>query len=431
MGKEIKKTTRRRVKKSISSADKGLEIVHKEQEKRDKNNKKRSKVVKSKTEKKIKKIKQEREVKKSSKNVKVIAIIVSLIVLSLIYNNYHKLGIVFTKNINISGAKVITRTSSNNIIKEYRDEILVYSSGTYTTYNKYGKETWEKKLDTTFVPEIATAGKYIQIINKNNGYVYLYNNKYESARIKIDGTIKSGIITEDGMSIIEYSKAGAKTILGVYNKNGNEEYKIKLNSNTISQYVMSSNSNYLAYSEVIIDGISLSTNINIVDLSKANDETYTIPTLITKENELSYKMFFNGNKLIVLFENGAAVLSASSGKVSEFKIPNVNLLNLDIGTNKYSYVSLNSKKTSGYILSLLKFGDIESKDVLLKEAPIEIIYKNDLVYVVYKKQVSIYNSFEMNIKNYTSDTILTTPTIFNSGKSVAVPTSNKIIVFTI
>ena len=403
MEKEVNSNKRRRVS---SSTDSAIEILQNENQKKrreiEKNNKKTKKIQK-------KNIKNKTGMTAKKKRMIKVVIVVALIIAAIILiKNYHKVGLVINKEITTKDSVVISNASSNNIIKPYRDEILVYSSGTYATYNRFGKQTWTVKLDTTFVPEISTAGKYIQILNKDKGYIYVYYNKYESARIKIDGTIKSGKILEDGTSLIEYMTAGSKTVRGLYDKN-----------------------RYLAYSEVVIDGISVSTKINVIDLSSAGKEDYTIPTVVTKDNEIAYKMFFDGIDLITLFENEVVICNVNNNKIKEYKMPQENILNIDVSNKKYVYTSLDSVNESGYILAFLRFGDVESKKESLEELPVSIKYHDGLVYVTGKKSVKIYNEFGVNVKSYNSDTIISEPTVFNSGKSVAVPTSNKIIIFTI
>lgn len=410
------KTNNRNIKKT-ELVDKGLEILHKDQEKR------RNNLAKSNLKKKTSK---KRHVNNKQKTI-IILIILIIIVLSII-NNYHKLGIVFVKDISEDDAIKIITTSSNNIIKEYQNEILVYSAGKYTTYNKYGKKTWQVKLDTIFVPEINTAGQYIQICNKSNGYIFVYYNKYESARIKIEGTIKSSTINEKGTTIVEYAKAGSKTVLGIYNNKGEQLYKIKLNTSIVGQYVLSNNSRYLVYTDVITDGISVSTNVNVIDLKKANSDNYQIPTIMKKDNDLIYKLLFDGNKVIALFGDKVWQYNLTTQSQQKYDIPNINLLNIDINSKRYIYVYSKDKE---YILSYLEFGAEKSNDIILKEIPTNIVYYDGLIYLGYKKTISIYNSFGSNIKNYKSENMLTSPIVFNYGKSVAVPTSNQIIIFNI
>lgn len=426
MEKEVNSKKRRRVS---SNTDSAIEILQNENQKKRREIEKNNKKTVKKNKKNIKDI--TGQAAKRKRMLKVCIIFVLIITAIILIKNYHKLGLVINKDITIKDAVVIPNASSNNIIKPYRDEILVYSSETYSTYNRFGKQTWKIKLDTTFVPEISTAGKYIQILNKDKGYVYVYYNKYESARIKIDGNIKSGKILEDGTSLIEYMTAGSKTVIGIYDKNGKEHYETKINSNTIGDYILSDNDRYLAYSEVVIDGISVTTNINVVDLKSAGKEDYNIPTVITKDNEIAYKMFFDGKDLITLFENEVVICNVNNKELKEYKMPQENILNIDINNKKYAYTSLDSEKESGYILAFLKFGDLESVKESIQELPINIKYQDNLLYIGGKKTVKIYNEFGVNVKNYNSETILSEPIIFNSGKSVAVPTSNKIIIFTI
>lgn len=394
---------------------------------------------KPKTENKGKKILDLKKITNKSKNINmffnkkyitiVIIIFTSLIAIYM-FLNYHKLGIVFNKNISDEDVINIDMASSNNKIIEYKDEILVYNNNLMITYNKFGKKTWEKRLESTFIPTIDTAGSFIQVINKDSGYIYLYGNKYEIARIKIEGKIKRAKITENGISIVEYSAKGSKTTIGTYNKNGKPLYLVKLNTNTISNYVLSDNDRYLVFSEVNIKGISLSTTLKILDLHLAKSDSYQIPQIITKENELAYNIIFRGSKISVLFDEGVVTYNINTKKTNQYITPDVNLLNIDIAYNKYFYVSHN-QGSEEYVFSIIEFGSKKRKTIKISEAPRHFILKDQITYISYAKKINIYNSFGVNIKNYNSPNIITKPVVFNNGKSIAFISSNKITIFTI
>lgn len=230
------KQKRRKQNKDNGELSKGIEIANKAVEK-DRKKKKQT-------------LEKQEKVKKDNKIFKYIIMIIVVVVIILLFKYRHIIGITFSKEITEENAIVIETTTSDNKVYPYQNEILVYSKGTLSTYSRYGKKTWEYAFDETFIPEINTSGKYIQVINKDGGYIYVFENKYESCRKKIEGSIKLARINEKGQSIIHYSKEGVKSDIGIYDKKGNQEYEVTLKTDNIADIILSDNGRYLCMYEV-------------------------------------------------------------------------------------------------------------------------------------------------------------------------------------
>lgn len=363
--------------------------------------------------------------KKQILKVGVICLIVLLIIL---FANYTKVGIVFNKKITDKNTIHVDLTTNKNSIYPYKNEVLIYSPGKLATYNKHGKQTWSTTIEGIVGAKVSTAGKYIQVINEDKALAYIYKDKYECARIKVDGDILSGTINEKGDSVIEYTSTGAKKTLAVYNKSGKLKYNVKLSNNIIGQYVLSDDSKYLAYIDVNIQGISAASTVNVVDFSKSSDNL-NVEKIQPETSDLIYDLTFNKNKLSYRLEKQVITynLNNKTKKVSEMEKEGIT--NIDIDKSKFAYVVANADGT--YSFSIRKIGAKESKLVALREMPKSFEYIDGNVFVCYQKHIDIYNSLKMNIKQYESDMVIANTTVFNEGKSVAVLLSDKIVIFTI
>ena len=260
------------------------------------------------------------DIKLNKKQISTLVIVLLAIVLIVVINNYTALGLVLNKNINSDDVTTIELKTSNNKIYPYLNEVLVYNKGVITSYNSYGKATGEIVLEDTIEADIQTSGKYIQVINKDKGLVYVYKNKYETARIKTEGQIYSGSINEKGISVIEYSSSGNKTELGVYDNSGNKKYNIKLNNSVIGKYVLSDNSRYLAYVDVNVKGISAQTNINVIDLSNVKNNETVAKTVYTAENDLAYDIYWDGKNIVTRFAENYLIYNISSDEKNIIRI---------------------------------------------------------------------------------------------------------------
>ena len=374
------------------------------------------------------KLKKKFNINLDRKKITAIIILVCILIVIIIVNNYTSLGLVINRNINSEDAVQIELQSSNSKIIPYGDQVLVYSKGRIVSYDSYGKNTGEIVLQDTIEADVLTAGKYIQVVNKDKDVVYVYKNKYEVARIKVDGEVYSANINSDGTSVIEYSSNGTKTALGIYDGSGNMKYNIKLSNNVIGKYVLSDNSRYLSYVDVNVSGISVTTNINLIDLSNI-DEQASAKTIHAENNVLAYDLYWSGKNVIARFDESYMIYNTSSNTKEIILVGQGQISNIADYSNRYAYTELDEK--GNYILSIKKMSSDNKKRISISDAPKYFEYENGIIYICYQKAIEIYNNFGMNIKNYTSDTIITKPIIFNSGRSLAMAISNKLIMFTI
>jgi len=362
---------------------------------------------------------------------KIIAIIICIVVVLCVIaiNNYTSLGLVLNKHIDTEDTVQIELQTANNKVIPYGNEILVYSQGTITSYNNYGRQTNQITIEDTVDADIITAGKYIQVIDKDKGLVYVYKNKYEVARIKIEGDIYRGSINSEGTSVIEYSLNGNKTELGIYNNSGEKKYNVKLSNNIIGKYVLSDNSRYLAYTDVNVDGISAQTNVNIIDLLHIKEDATNTKVVYTENNSLAYDIYWSGKKVVVRFEDNYLIYDANSDKKETVQIDDGQVVNIGDYDKRYAYIKLD--ETGNYILCIKKMSSDNIKTIIIDDIPKYFKYENKIVYVCYANKIEAYNNFGMRIKQYDSRMVITEPVVFNNGKSIAMAISNKLIMFTI
>lgn len=352
--------------------------------------------------------------------------IVAVLVTLLCIMNYSDFGLVLNKSITDEDVTTVDLISSNNKIYSYYNEVLIVDSSGISTYNKYGRKTWDLDMQGAIDTRIDTNGKYLQVINADKSMVYIYKDKYEIAQIRIDGKILYGTINPKGDSVIEYEASGNKAILAVYDKNGKLKYNIKLSNNIISAYVLSDDSTKFAYVDVNISGISATSSVQLIDL-KNNGES-KVEKLATEENTLIYELEFSGNNIVYRTDKEVVSINLSSKNKKSSSVEQEGIVSLDLNKNKYSYVEFENGK---YLLGIRSIGGKNTKEIETKEAPRHFIYMKDKTYICYQKEMHIYNNFKMKIKEYKSDMVITKPVILGEGNNIAFLVSNKLIIYTI
>ena len=365
------------------------------------------------------------EFKGFTKKQIVAAVLIALgLVIVLCLMNYSEFGLVLNKKITDEDVVKVDLISTNNKIYSYYNEVLIADSDKITTYNKYGRKTWEIKMQGAIDAKIVTNGKYLQIINTDKSIVYVYNDKYETAQIRVEGKILSGNITSKGDSVIEYEASGNKKILGVYDKHGKARYNVKLSNNTIGQYILSEDSKKLVYVDVNINGISVASSIKLVELK----DSAKVVELALKENSLIYEMDLVGTKLTYRTDKDIVQLDINTKREKKSSVEQSGVVSLDLDENKYSYVEFNNGK---YLLGIKSIGGKDKEKIEIKEMPKHYIYSKNKVYVCFQKEMYVYNDYKMMIKEYNSDMVITKPVILGEGNNIAFLVSNKLIIYTI
>lgn len=368
------------------------------------------------------------EFKGFSKKQIIYAILIAVVLVSMLcIMNYSDIGLVLNKSITDEDVTIVDLIGSNNKIYSYYNEVLIADSTGLTTYNKYGRKTWDVDMQGAVDAKIATAGKYLQVINSDKSTVYVFNDKYETAQIRVEGNILYGTINTKGDSVIEYESAGNKTVLSIYDKNGKAKYNVKLSNNTIAQYVLSSDSSKLAYVDVNINGISATSSVQLVNLKEKADEL-KVEQIALEENTLIYELDFSGNNLVYRTDKNVVSINLKTKKQKTSSIEQEGIVSLDLNKNKYSYVEFENGK---YCLGIKTIGGKDKKEVEVSELPKHFIYIKDKVYVCFQKEMYIYNNSKQQIKKYKSDMVITKPVILGKGNNVAFLVSNKLIIYTI
>ena len=385
--------------------------------------KKENKNDKKSNKRKIKKI-------KISKKAKIIGIFLVIVTICIILiSNYTYFGLVINKNISTKDTVKVDLSSSNNETFAYNNGILIYSNGNLTFYNKNGKLNWTVEVEDTIRADINISGDYIQVINKDKNIIYIYKNKYEVSRIKVKEDILSANINSSGVTTVEYKPTGTKRAIGIYDNKGKQKYDIKINNGLVGKYVLSENARYLAYVEIDISGTSAYTMVNLIDLNKTDKGEDVHKTIFSQDNSLVYDLYFSGKKVIIRTDEKFLVYNLSSDKIDSVEITSKAYENVGSYDLKYAYIKFD--ENASYYLTLANMLSNKNKNIQIKEVPKYFFYKSGLAYLCYSKSIEVYNNFGMKIKEYTSDTIITRPVIFNDGKGVALLVSNKLIMFDI
>lgn len=358
----------------------------------------------------------------------VIVLCILAVIAYYILNNGHKLGLSINKKLTIKNASKITVSNSDSIVKSYSDKILIYEYGKIKTYSSKGKLLYENKVDNIFAPSINTSGTFIQLVNNVSGDVFVFDDKYQVGTISLGKEIISSKITADGLSIIHYKALGSKSALSIFDKKGKELYKINLESNLLNNYLLAGGNKYLIYVEPNTKGISVVSNVNLIDLNSLDK---SIQQIISKENEIVYDINYKSGNINIITDSTVISYNILNKKVKEESIIKDTPIDVEIDSNTYIYTTSNKEDLNYTNCNIKKIGSDKIDSFSFKGKHKYFKVQDEIIAIGFQEEIYLYNIFGKQIKEISAQGVVTQPYIFNNGKNIYMVISNNVLVYSI
>ena len=173
---------------------------------------------------------------------------------------------IFRKIINEEKVSSIDIDGLKNInVFAYNNHLAMLEQNKLKIYNKSGVS--EHSLDIQISnPLFETNGEYLCIAEKGGQKIYLINNKNVVWQKDIEGDISSINVNKNGYVSITISGTSYKTVVQLFNSNGDELFKQYLGTTNAIDTDISNDNKYLAIAEANFSGIVVQSNIKIISI---------------------------------------------------------------------------------------------------------------------------------------------------------------------
>lgn len=378
----------------------------------------------------------------SKKKIAIVSIIGFIILLVIVLICIYSLNKEFRKNIDsIIPFKHIEENNmpyisfenlNNTKIFAWSNYIAVINGNKLTKYDSIGKDVANINIEISN-PIIAVNGDFAVIAEENGSKIYLLRKNEVSWEKDLEGQISRVSVNSNGYVSVIIEGTIYKSVIELYDNDGNEMFKTYLSSTIAVNTTISSDNKYLAFAEVSISGTMIQSNIKIISIEKAGEkksnsdpiiyaynadsnsliidmqyqnknklicryddsihiiENETDNKIIDLDSNNKYNSFadINLNNFIVVTKEENTELFKDSTEVSFTNINNnkVNIYNLD-GSIKslhssYDRVGINTGKelyfvaTNGWLIKNYKSND-DIKDIVMNNSIAGVIYKNKI-----------------------------------------------------
>ena len=302
--------------------------------------------------------------------------------------------------------KIVTEGNSPTIEIDSDKNISVYAYDKYVAVlndNKLNIDNSSAKkgatLDINISNPLFTAnGKYLIVAEKGKEKIYLISGNKVLWNTNVDGEISKVSVNENGYVSVVCSGTTYKSVIIVFDQNGEQLFKTYIPNNTIIDSVISSDNKYLSFAEIDTTGTlikSVVKTINIREVSNSSDIqnsfSYEMPT-----NVLIVNLKYQGSKnLMCMCNNGIYLLSDGNTQLvmnfeedsKNYTFAGINLINsiyeieeLSDGISNQSsnikIINTGTQKNSNYSVDSIAKGTISSGDNIAINMGTEIYFIN-------------------------------------------------------
>lgn len=214
-----------------------------------------------------------------------------------------------TKSIELDG-------DENTKVYAYEKYICVFRKKNLEFFNKVGTQAGKIELDINEAV-FTTAGRYMAICEKNGQKFYLICGKEKLFEGEIEGNITQIKVSRNGYIALVVSNSSYKSIVDVFDKNGEEIFKTNLVTSRVVDVCISQDSKLLAIAEVDLSGILIQSKIQVVSIELA--QTKPKEAILYKYEAPTDKLIMNieyqeKNKLICMYNDGIEYLQENTSK---------------------------------------------------------------------------------------------------------------------
>lgn len=364
---------------------------------------------------------QDNELKHKKMNKKKIIIAISIAVILLIvgitmlvYNSSRDARkfldrYLFRKNITQEKLDSIELNyDSNTNVFAYNKYICILAENKLMEYNSSGKLEKEINLEINN-PVYSVNNKYIAISEKNGSKINLISGADILWTKDVDGQISKINVNNNGYVSAIITGTTHKSVIAIYDKDGNELFKIYRSNTSVVDSTISNDNKYLAFAEVNTTGTTIQSNVRTISIEKAKEaaEEYITYTYTADSNKLILDIEYRDNdKVICMYDDEIAVIQNENNSTLvslNEKDKNVNFANINLENSVYRAIEENDGLFNTNTVLEIRAINSDKTSVYTVEGAAKYIYSfNNIIAVSLGQEIEFINTNGWLLKSYSS-----------------------------
>ena len=367
--------------------------------------------------------------KKIKKKKIIISIIISIIVVAIIVfvslyitnreiRNWIDVNI-FRKE--ISQDKVATidleEGQTPNIYAFYKYIGLLSKNKLYI-YGASGSE--ETNLDIQITnPIFSSENRFLAIGESEGQKIYLIEDKEIAWTNDIEGSLLNISVNENGYMAVIISDTIHKSIVQVFDPEGNALFKIFLSSTMVVDVSISNDNKYLALAEVDTSGTIIQSNIRIFSVEKLRTDSTNSEEkkYQSEQNKLVVSIKYQDkNRLVCMYTDSINIIENDQDTVVfENKDKKITSQSIELNNN---FIAIEEESSGIFTAnSLVNIVDVDSKNLknyTIESVIKEVYAKGDVIALNTGTEVEFINTSGWLIKRYVASQEVTDVTVSNN-----------------
>lgn len=311
----------------------------------------------------------------------------------------------FRKNITHEKLNSIDLSYNSNVnILAFNKNICILAENKFMKYNSSGKleEEFALKINN---PVYCVNNKYLAISEQNGSKLYVISGSQIIWTKDVDGQISKINVNEKGYVSVILTGTSYKSVIVIFDKEGNELFKRYLASTKAVDTSISSDNKYLAFAEVNTTGTTITSVIKIVSIE--NPEEPVIYTYTADNNKLILNIEYNKDNIVCMYDDEIEIIkeenSYSLFSLNE-KGKNINFADINLNNRIYRAIEENDGLFNTNTVLEIKNTENEKLVVYTVEGAAKDIYSySDIIAVNLGQEIEFVNTSGWLLKRYISE----------------------------
>ena len=252
--------------------------------------------------------------------------------------------------------KEITENNLNSIVLEdydksniyaYSNKIAVLKDNKLSLYTASGRQEGQLEVQIS-TPITYSNGRYFMIAQQDSSKAYLIRDNEIVWEKDLEGNISRVSVNSAGYSSIILTGTAYKTVIVVFDNQGNELFKYMSSTITVDSAISEDNQ-YLSFAEVNISGTFVQSNIKILSIEKAktSPNEANVYTYEADSNSLILNIKYqNNNKLVCMYDDSVHVIKNNADtKVADINSSEMTFYSIELNNHLVGTV----ESTSGLL----------------------------------------------------------------------------------
>lgn len=370
---------------------------------------------------------EEKKVNKKKVIISIIILIVLilLIVASIVYINNKEARNWIDKNIlqkektqnNLPSIEI--EDIDNSSIYAFNKYIGILSKNNFDIYGNTGKKEVTLTIEIT-KPIYSSNNRYLVVAEEKGQKIYLIEDKTILWETNVDGNISQISINKNGYIAVTIVDTSYKTVVAVYNNQGEHLFNTYLSSTRVVATSISDDNKYLAISEIDTSGTMIQSNIKIISIEegKSNPEN-SIKKIYNGENDelITNIKYQERDKLLCMYTNKVKLIK-NDGTVETLQeygekkvsFASIELSNSSVTVEEKSSGIFTADSVVNIINSYNKKNSLYTAEAVTKE----IYTNNNLIALNLGSEVEFINTSGWLVKKYIAEQEITSIVLSNS-----------------